>query len=277
MKQINHAQMCGLVFGVLASCVVAQGASAADVAPGIVTAARCAPRATSAIGSSSSAHMAAARHVVGYREPLQAAGDPTLRVIGSQDTTVRMLYGTRDLLIINAGTGRGVQLGQQYSILHPGAFGTRTPSSLHAITTAGWLRVIAANETTAIGLVEFACDGIERGDYLEPYVEPVLPDGIDRTETAGETDFTQAARVLFGTNERITAGTGDYMAIDAGTGRGFASGSRFAIYRDLGLSGVPLTPLGEAVAVFTDAGTSVVRITKARDAVRAGDLVIPRK
>jgi hypothetical protein len=38
-----------------------------------------------------------------------------------------------------------------------------------------------------------------------------------------------------------------------------------------------LTPFGEAVMAGTDGGLTVVRITDARDAVRSGDLAVPRR
>jgi hypothetical protein len=125
--------------------------------------------------------------------------------------------------------------------------------------------------------VEFACDGIRLGDYLEPYVEPVLPANLDRADTAGEPDFATPAHVLFGDNERLSGAMGDFMVIDAGLRGGAEPGARFAIYRDVHVAGVPLAPIGEAIVVHADADTSVVRLTISRDVVRSGDLMIPRK
>ncbi len=231
----------------------ASPARGADIPLGIQNAARCAPRATSTTGPT----------------------DP-LRIIGAQDSAPRGLFGTRDLLIIGAGTGRGVALGQQFVIRRAPASGWHVDGP-RAIVTAGWLRIVAVNETTSIGTVEFACDGILRGDYLEPYFEPVLPEHLDRTDTTGELDFSMPARVLFGDEERLTGGTGDFMVIDAGLSHGAEPGARFAIYRDLNVSGLPLAPVGEAIVVHASADTAVVRLTMTRDAVQRGDLLIPRK
>jgi hypothetical protein len=128
-------------------------------------------------------------------------------------------------------------------------------------------------------LVEFACEGILKGDYLEPYVEPTLPENVDRAVTTGELDFTAPARVLFGDRERSTAGVGDFMVIDAGSKSGFAPGARFAIYRDVTLAspGLPLVPIGEAILIHSDTDTAVVRLTLTRDAIQRGDLMVPRK
>jgi hypothetical protein len=204
-------------------------------------------------------------------------GAAALRVIGAQDTVPKALYGSRDLLIISAGTSSGIQLGQQFFIRRPTLSQDRMVNGMHAVNTTGWLRIVAANETTAIGLVDFACAGIEIGDYLETYAEPELPAGADKRDSAGQLDFTATARLLFGEDGRRTEGTGRFMVSDAGSAKGSMPGSRFAIYRDLEQPGVPLAFVGEAIAVFSDNDTSVVRITFARDAVRTGDLLVPRR
>ncbi len=242
---------------VVAAVLYGAGASpalSADIPLGIQNAARCAPRAASTTGPT----------------------DP-LRIIGAQDSVPRALFGTRDLLIIGAGTGRGVALGQQFVIRRGPATGGWHVAGPRAIGTSGWLRIVAVNETTSIGTVEFACDGILRGDYLEPYFEPILPANLDRTDTTGELDFSTPARVLFGDEERTTGATGDFMVIDAGLSHGAEPGARFAIYRDLNVSGVPLAPVGEAIVVLASADTAVVRLTMTRDAVQRGDLLIPRR
>src|SRR6186997_862274 len=40
----------------------------------------------------------------------------SLRVIGAQDTAPRVLFGTRELVVVSGGTGEGVQLDQRYAI-----------------------------------------------------------------------------------------------------------------------------------------------------------------
>jgi hypothetical protein len=234
---------------------VAGPAQAADLPMGVQTAARCAVRAATTA------------------PPLD-----TIRIVGAQDSTPhRTLYSARDLLIVGAGTRRGLGLGQQFIIRRATSFGHHATAGPRAVGTAGWLRIVAANETTAIGQVEFACDSIEQGDYLEPFTAPAFPDNLDRVDTTGELDFAAPAHVLFGDKERVTAGVREFVVIDVGLGRGAEPGARFAIYRDLQLAGMPLAPVGEAVVMQADADTAVVRLTATHDVVRQGDLMIPRK
>ena len=212
--------------------------------------------------------------------PTTSGGAPTgaLRVIGAQDTIPRSLFGQRDLLVVNGGTANGVQLGQQYFVRRRVGFGMAYGNqSPHTIRTAGWIRVVAVNNTTAIATVEHGCDGIVEGDYLDPFATPIVPPDADRADTSGALDFSSLSRVLFGDEERRTGGTGEYMVIDRGADEGVSPGAHFAVYRDLGIGGLPLTSIGEVTVVSTSPTMAVVRINQARDAVQSGDLVVPRR
>jgi hypothetical protein len=48
-------------------------------------------------------------------------------------------------------------------------------TDLGAVQTAGWLTVVAADEHSALARVDYACDAIRAGDYLEPFIEVELP------------------------------------------------------------------------------------------------------
>ncbi len=201
-----------------------------------------------------------------------------LRVIGSQDAVPRSVFGTPELLVTSGGTDRGVQLGQLYfmrRVVRTGA--THGDKLAHTVHTAGWARVVAVNATTAIINVEHACGDILEGDYLEPYQTPTLPAGdIALVDTSGEPNFTSLGRILSGSEERQSAGLGEFMLIDQGVSQNVALGARFAIYRDLGKGGMPLASVGEGLVVSVGESMALIRINKARDAIFSGDLVVPR-
>jgi hypothetical protein len=201
-----------------------------------------------------------------------------VHVIGSQDAVARSLFGTPELLVTSGGTDRGVQLGQQYfirRIVRGGeTYGDTRP---HTVRTSGWARVVAVNATTAIVSVDHACADIADGDYLEPYHLPALPAGnIAAVDTTGEPDFSSVGRIVHAAEERRTAGIGEFMLINRGMSQNVALGARFAIYRDLGKDGVPLVSVGEAMVVSVGQRMALIRINQARDAIFAGDFVVPR-
>jgi hypothetical protein len=54
-------------------------------------------------------------------------------------------------------------------------------------------------------------------------------------------------------------------------------GVRLALYRDLHVDGLPLTPIGAAVVVSSADTVSVMRILATRDVVQRGDYAAPKK
>ena len=198
-----------------------------------------------------------------------------LRIIGSQDAVARGLFGNRDLLVIGGGTSSGVQLGQQFFVRRTMRFGSDRTG--RGAKTLGWLRVVAVNESTAITNVVHVCGGMVTGDYLEPFVAPVVSADAERDETPGQPDFTTLGHIVAGNEDRGTLGRGDFALIDWGQDRGLTAGARFAIYRDVGVRGLPLASVGEGVVISTGSAMALTRITRARDAVYSGDYIALRK
>lgn len=215
---------------------------------------------------------------------LACAPPPTLsslagaiRVIGSQDSQRRSLFNERDRLVLGGGTGAGLQLGQQFFVRRGVTFGAADTGDGAGAVTAAWIRIIGVNETTAIAEVEHICGPIFASDYIEPFAMPIVPANIDRDESTGTPDFDHAARVLSGIEDRRTAAVGDFALMNRGASQGVRAGERFAIYRALARTALPLTPIGEAVAVSAAPTTALVRIISARDAIEAGDYLVPRR
>lgn len=205
--------------------------------------------------------------------PLQAP-----RITGSQDVVQRGSFGTPELLVVNAGTSQGVQVNQQFFVRRVFRTAETHADKLpHEIQTAGWVRIVAANEAMSIAIPDHACGDIRAGDWLEPFSAPQLPEGnIFTAVTTGEPDFKNYSRILYASLERLSAGTGDFIVIDHGADRNIAVGSHFAIWRDLQVSGVPLTAVGEATAVTVSPNRTVLLITRTRDAVFKSDIAVPR-
>jgi hypothetical protein len=208
---------------------------------------------------------------------LDVPSGKVLRVIGAQDVTARTEFGTGDLLIIDGGTGAGVQLNQQYFVRRANRFGSSGSPPRQGSRTGGWVRIVAVNDTTSIAAFEHVCGPVATSDYLEPFVAPVVPAGADRDETPGEPDFNSMGQVVVGNEDRDAMAVGDFALIDRGTEHGMAPGARIALYRSVGVSGMPLASVGEAIVISVGPKMSLTRITRARDAIRGGDFVAPRK
>lgn len=198
------------------------------------------------------------------------------RIIGSQDPTPRQLFGDRELLVISGGTAAGLQLGEQFFIRRTiTAWDSRTP---RGAKTVGTLRVVAVNDSTAIGIVDHVCSGIVVSDHLEPYVEPAVSAAdYQQDEAPSQPDFSNLGRIVAGSDDRQTVGSGDFALIDWGEAQGLTPGTRFAIFRDVGISGLPLASVGEGVVISTSHAMALTRVIRARDVVFSGDYIALRK
>jgi len=185
----------------------------------------------------------------------------------------KSLFGPGDPVIVKGGTAQGIKAGQDYFVRRVVADRFARPGSdklkNYSIHTAGWIHIEDAQSDTSIATVVKACDGIMEGDYLEPYVKPVVP-----TETlGGEPDYNDPGHLVLGDDRRQMGGTGDLMVVDRGTDHGIKAGQRFTIFRQTANRSGPVAKIGEATAMVVNPETTVVRIEKVIDAVVVGDLV----
>jgi len=203
----------------------------------------------------------------------------TPRVIGSQDTVVRTLFGPHDLLVVNSGLASGIQLNQRFFVRRENRFGAAYGKDTLTSRTLGWIRIVAVDNGTAIATVEHSCDGMMATDYLEPFVAPVVPtEAVSDTDARrGEPDFAVLTRVLAGNEDRRTAAPGELVVIETGVGSSLSPGTSLAIYRDVRAPGLPLASIGDAVVVSVGENVALARIMRARDAVQTGDYMAVRK
>jgi len=175
-----------------------------------------------------------------------------------------------DVVVLSGGTPQGLAIGQRYFTrrVTPPLFGEPlTSTSRASIRTSGWLTVIAADERAALARIDYACDAIGSGDYLELFVESTLPAAV---AADGPTDFSNLGQVLFGPDRRQSFGAGDFLSLDRGSAQGLTPGMRIAFYRDR-RNGTPLVELGGGIVVEIAPDTAKVIVERAREEVRLGD------
>jgi hypothetical protein len=194
-----------------------------------------------------------------------------MRVLGGY-VHGRIMYGPGDAVIINAGVSQGVQKGQQYFVRRLiNDASTKQPKigALYGVHTAGWLTVVDAKDSMAVATVTHACDGVFEGDYLEPYVHPVLPSPA----LPGTPDYAHPGRIVMADERRQTGYPGLVMLMDRGTEDGVRAGQTLTIYREtLGGEG-PIIDVGHGTVLSVTPRSSLVRVDSSREAVYLGDLV----
>jgi len=216
---------------------------------------------------------------------LPAAPNRALRVIGSYERG-RMLFGPDEALVVNAGTNQGMRVGQEYfvrRVVHDRFTAWTLDTHATSVHTAGWIRIADVQADMAVATVTHACDGVMEGDYLEPFVDPVVPADAGVT---GEPDFAHPARIALGDEKRQSAAPGTVMLIDQGTAQGLRAGQTLTIYRETvfgryremgydkpGVRGRgPIMRIGVARVLAVSPQSALVTIESSRDAIYIGDL-----
>jgi hypothetical protein len=185
----------------------------------------------------------------------------------------------------------GIEVGQEYFVRRTQP--ARAPISRAnpaAVRTAGWVRVYAVDKTMSLVTVSHACDTLDVGDYLEPFVLPQVPVADVNPPKPQHENY---GHVMLGTDRRTVFAKDDFFVVDRGSDHGVTVGERVIIYRDkrhletankssenvLPKNIVPefLYELGEAVVVDVKPEMSTLKATLARDAILAGDYVALRK
>jgi hypothetical protein len=200
---------------------------------------------------------------------------PRLTVKGPHVTDGHSV-ATSGMLVVSRQPDDGLAVGQRYVSARIRGDVRKFPrpgEGFGDVRVSGVMTVRALDEVNALAEVDFACDSIEPGDFLEPYVETVLPAAAAPVVPP---DFGDRANILFGVDNRVLFGDGDVMSIDRGTLHGAVPGARYALYRDR-RDGMPLIYMGEAVVLVTAEQTSKVMITRAVDGVEVGDVAVPRR
>jgi hypothetical protein len=216
-------------------------------------------------------------HVVCTDVPVSAHQPPPLHIVTPYSGDARELSSRDGIVVLNAGTPQGLMAGQRFyarRLLPPRDGAAMSATNLGAVHTAGWITIIAADEHSALARVDYACDALMAGDYLDTYVEPTLPAEVG--DSSARADFSNLGRVLQGVNRHEAFGAGDFLSIDRGATYGMADGMRVAFYRDR-RDGTPLVEIGTGIVMEVSSETSKVVVDRARFEVVMGDYVAVRR
>jgi hypothetical protein len=190
--------------------------------------------------------------------------------VGGSLTDAKGVFAPWHRLLVRGGSDQGVKAGQEYYVrraMPPKEAPPRGERPVIGIATIGWIRIDQVRSDTSIASVVHECDGIEEGDYLEPFAAPTVPPAL----AEGTPDFAATGTVLFGAERRQIEGANALMVVDLGASDGIKPGQRFTIFR-ASASG-PNVIVARATAMRVDPETSMVKISDMRDAVMVGDKV----
>jgi hypothetical protein len=185
-----------------------------------------------------------------------------------------------DILYLNIGSRQGVNAGQEYWICRPEKLVQKwddpTVDIGRIYRTPGRLRVICAQDDTAVGEVTLSCNEIEIGDRLLPF-EPIPIPLARRTRpmTSCDTPNGKALGHIVEIKDYVTPAAGDTVVfLDLGENEGLSAGDFMTVFRPRYMaSGAVRTVLGEVAILTTKSHSATAIVTLTGDSMRAGDAV----
>jgi hypothetical protein len=233
-------------------------------------------------------------------------------LISGEESNSKLIFALRDMVFINKGSSQGVHVGDRYSVFRP----EKDPLEIQwfkwqnklmkAMGTyfedVGQLKVVNVQANVSTAEITFACDYLQRGDFVRPWQERPSPpfkpaDQFDRfAPVNGKSvgmivvgkEFTQAygkfstVYVNLGANQ--TVNVGDYVRFFRYQGGNAQTAANFDDYQ-YQMYGFGSTPvkykwndlprelLGEGIVLNVSPNSSTVYITYSRIDIYAGDYV----
>ncbi|SRR5579875_85345 len=244
-------------------------------------------------------------------------------VITGEESNYRIVYNVGDDVFINKGSNDGIKAGDEFQVVRRVAdpyviqWTAWEQQILHKMGTVwadeGRLKVLVARPKVSIARVEDACDFVQRGDTVLPFVTRPTPEiKVDsHFDRWAPPNGKPMAMIITGKNFMAAMGNQDVAYVNLGAGQGVKVGDYFRIFRyqgtqhetvyqtpryafdqefDMGVkdvhivgfgsvpekwnwSNVPREDIGEGVVLRTAPNSSTVLITLSLTEIYPGDYV----
>ena len=196
-------------------------------------------------------------------------------------------FSEGDVVYIDGGINQGVAAGDRFFVLNrirplkrlfdkPKMGRIYTEETIGIVySKIGQIKILCAQEDTAIAEITYACDPIDIGNVLQPFrpipVPLVVdPDPSDRCDVPNGLPI---GRVIYTRDDQLEIGGGWLVFIDLGATDGVYPGQFATIYRDNPVSGMPRLVLGELGVLTVEETYSTAIITGGGASVFIGDMV----
>lgn len=196
-------------------------------------------------------------------------------------------FSEGDIVYIDGGSNQGVAAGDRFFVLTR----IRPLYRLSKIVTisrpntgeqigiiyhkVGQIKVLCAQEDSAIAEITYACDPIDIGNVLQPF-RPipvplvVPPDASNRCDVPNGKPI---GRIIYTRDDQIEIGAGWLVFIDLGAADGVYPGQFATIYRDNPTAGMPRLVLGDLGVLTVEETYSTAILTGGWSSVYIGDNV----
>lgn len=200
-------------------------------------------------------------------------------VVSAEKEKNQTFFMQGDIVYLDIGERDGVRAGMEFTVVRPQDTVNKWSSDVEVVgrvyLTPARLRVICAQERSAIAEISYGCADTQIGDFVIPF-EPVPVPLVRRTQVATICDVPNGKVIghIVETRGAVTpVGTHSVVFLDLGEADGLNPGDFLTVYRPSGRAEGVRTILGEASILTMRARTSVAIITFMSDTMGVGDAV----
>ena len=200
-------------------------------------------------------------------------------IVSAEKEKNQTFFMLGDIVYLDIGERDGLTAGMEFTIVRPqqavNRWGSVTDVVGRVYQTPGRLRVICAQEASAIAEISYSCMDVQVGDYVMPF-EPVPVPLVRRTQIVTMCDTPNGKVTGHIVETRLgetPVGSDSVVYLDLGEADGLNPGDFLTVYRASGRAEGVRTILGEASILTTRSRTSVAIITLMTDTMGVGDSV----
>jgi len=196
-------------------------------------------------------------------------------------------FSEGDIVYIDGGVNQGVAAGDRFFVLtkvrplkrlfdEPKMGHVYSQETIGIVySRIGQIKVLCAQEDSAIAEIVYACDPIDIGNVVEPFkpipVPLVIdPDPSDRCDVPNGLPI---GRIIYTRDDQIEIGSGWLVFIDLGSTDGVYPGQFATIYRENPVKGMPRLVLGDLGVLTVKENYSTAILTGGWASVYVGDMV----
>lgn len=200
-------------------------------------------------------------------------------IVSAEKEKNQTFFMLGDIVYLDIGERDGLAAGMEFTIVRPqqavNKWGSVTDVVGRVYQTPGRLRVICAQERSAIAEISYSCMDVQVGDSIMPF-EPIPVPLVRRTQIMTMCDTPNGKVIGHIVETRLgetPVGKDSLVYLDLGEADGLNPGDFLTVYRASGRAEGVRTILGEASILTTRRRTSVAIITLMADTMGVGDSV----
>src|SRR5215469_6994839 len=235
-----------------------------------------------------------------------------MRLISGEQSIYNVVYSQGDYVYINRGQDKGVRVGDRFAVMRPQRDPNEVPwfkwqeKLLKAMGTqyidAGQVRVVNVLPKVSIAQVVFACNYMQRGDVVRPYVDRPAPPFKDPStfDHFAPVSGKPVGMVVAGQGYAQAYGSGNAVYVNLGAAQNVKVGDYFRVFRYQGSlaetapqtknyqtemygfgsspvrytwKDLPREVLGEGIVLNVSRNSATVFLTFASSEILAGDYI----